>query len=200
MTAHGLLLAAGSGSRMGRPKALVDDANGPWLLRSVDVLLDGGCAGVRVVLGAAYDDASALLATHPDDRVTHVWSPHWAEGMSASLHTGLVDLPDGATSALVHLVDLPDVGADVVARVLADGTAAPRLARATYDGRPGHPVLIGREHWGGVLASLEGDEGAKGYLAGHAHDLVECGDLAAGHDVDRLPTAGEPTPRQRRGR
>ena len=50
---HGLLLAAGAGTRMGTPKALVRDQDGTsWLLRSVGVLRDGGCVGVTVVLGA----------------------------------------------------------------------------------------------------------------------------------------------------
>ena len=46
MSTLGLLLAAGAGTRMGRPKALVDD----WLVRSVETLAD--CDRVVVVLGA----------------------------------------------------------------------------------------------------------------------------------------------------
>jgi len=46
-------------------------------------------------------------------------------------------------------------------------------------------VLIGRDHWPGVLASVIGDQGARGYLADHPPTEVECGDLATGRDVDR---------------
>ena len=63
------------------------------------------------------------------------------------------------------LVDLPDVGADVVERLLARPVTATTLARASYDGTPGHPVLIGRDHWAGVIASAQGDRGARDYLA-----------------------------------
>jgi CTP:molybdopterin cytidylyltransferase MocA len=59
------------------------------------------------------------------------------------------------------------------------------LARAVYDGRPGHPVLLGRAHWAAVIGSATGDEGARHYLAERHPTSVECGDLAAGHDVDR---------------
>jgi len=197
MTVLGILLAAGAGRRMGGPKALVRDGDTSWLLRSVDVLLDGGCDAVRVVLGAGYDDAAALLATHPDPRVGHVRSVDWAEGMGTSLRDGLSDLPGEVSAAVVHLVDLPDVGADVVARLLAGGAAPDRLARACFSGRPGHPVLMGRAHWPGVRDSLAGDAGAKGYLAAHDHEQVECGDLAGGHDVD---SPREPTTRQPRRR
>ncbi|WP_110206544.1 nucleotidyltransferase family protein [Nocardioides daejeonensis] len=193
MTVLGLLLAAGAGSRMGQPKALVRDADGAsWLLRSVDVLLDGGCDQVRVVLGASYDDAAALLATLDDHRVTHVRASEWAEGMSASLRAGLDAPPTTVSCAVVHLVDLPDVGPEVVRALLAGGAAPSRLARATYGGRSGHPVLIGRQHWPGVRAALGGDQGAKGYLQEHPHERIECGALASGNDVDsRPPTSGQ---------
>ncbi len=58
------------------------------------------------------------------------------------------------------------------------------LRRAAYDGEPGHPVVIGREHWQGVVGSARDDEGARGYLRLHAHDLVECGHLGTGSDID----------------
>lgn len=174
---HGLLLAAGAGTRMGTPKALVPG----WLVGAVDVLRDGGCADVTVVLGAAAEEARTLLP----DGVGSVVAEDWERGMSRSLSAGLVALAGtDATAALLHLVDLPDVGADVVRRVLAAGDGAGVLARATYDGRPGHPVLIGREHWSGVVESAAGDEGARGYLRRHGASAVECGDLATGRDVD----------------
>lgn len=179
MTARGLLLAAGAGSRMGRPKALVDG----WLAHGVETLLDGGCSGVTVVLGAAVDEALALLPAGPVD---HVVAEDWAEGMSASLRVGLSALSGtDAEAAVVLLVDLPDVGSPVVSRLLGSGARRGALARAAYDGRPGHPVLLGRDHWDGVVATARGDEGARAYLAAHDVGLVECGDLATGEDVDR---------------
>lgn len=172
----GLLLAAGAGRRMGTPKALVDD----WLVRSVAVLREGGCDEVTVVLGAAADEARALLPA--DQRV--VVAEDWDEGMGASLRVGLEALGPDVEAAVVHLVDLPDVGADVVARVVSPASAA-GLARAAYHGVPGHPVLIGRDHWEDVIEAAVGDQGARGYLKTHDVRLVECGDLAGGDDVDR---------------
>jgi molybdenum cofactor cytidylyltransferase/nicotine blue oxidoreductase len=184
VTLHGLLLAAGAGSRMGRPKALVVDSDGtPWLVRSVAVLLDGGCEAVTVVLGAGADEAAALL---PGGPVTSVVAADWAEGMSASLRAGLTAVAESAADAVViTLVDLPDVGAEVVRRVVAAGSGPSTLARATYDGSPGHPVVMGRDHWSPAVASARGDAGARGYLADLEVAAVECGDLATGRDVDR---------------
>jgi len=166
---------------MGTPKALVRDDDGtPWLTRSVSVLLDGGCAAVTVVLGAAAAEAAALVPAGP---VAAVVADDWDEGMGASLRAGLAALPD-ADAALVSLVDLPDVDARVVRRVVATAGDPADLARAAYDGVAGHPVLLGRDHWAGVVATASGDAGARDYLRGRDVRLVECGDLATGQDVD----------------
>lgn len=192
----GLLLAAGAGRRMGLPKALVRDASGqPWLTRAVAVLLDGGCASVTVALGASADEARALVPAEAEVTI----AADWETGMGASLRAGLRALEHtAAEAALVHLVDLPDVGAEVVRRVLAQAGDGPDvLARASYDGTPGHPVLLGRDHWGPVSEAAAGDEGARSYLATHATILVECGDLATGADVDRPTERSGPTEDQR---
>lgn len=179
---HGLVLAAGAGRRMGRPKALVRGADAvPWVERAVRVLRDGGCRKVTVVLGAAAEEARALV---PDDAVVVV-AHRWDEGMSASLRAGLQSLEDStATAVLIHLVDLPDVGPEVVRRVAATGVSERALARASFSSRPGHPVLVGRDHWAGILATTGADAGARDYLRSHGVVEVECGDLAGGRDVD----------------
>jgi CTP:molybdopterin cytidylyltransferase MocA len=199
----GLVLAAGSGRRMGTPKALLRDPDGTsWLLRSIAAMSRGGCRSVVVVLGAAGEAAARLLE---GEDVTAIRAKDWDEGMGASLREGLTHLlGTDTTVALVTLVDLPDVGSDVVARIVArvliptpdadDDDAAGNLAdvlvRAAYRGVPGHPVAIGRAHWAEVISSAVGDRGARDYLSAHSVALVECADLATGRDVDRPPVPG----------
>ena len=189
MTTVGLLLAAGAGRRMGGPKALVRaDPSGPTFLTStMDRLLDAGLGQVVVVLGAAAERAVPLAE---EAGATVVLAPDWQEGMGASLRAGLTCLSTTAAeevdAALVTLVDLPDVGADVYRRVLDSGRGLgpDRLLRAGYDGVPGHPVVLGRDHWEAVRRGARGDRGARDHLAAHPPTPVECGDLATGHDVD----------------
>jgi CTP:molybdopterin cytidylyltransferase MocA len=178
---EGLLLAAGAGRRMGGPKALVTDDRGSWLVRGVDLLRAGGCSRVTVVLGAEADRARPLLA---DLDATVVVADDWAEGLGASLRAGLRSLAGPDDGVVVSLVDLPDLVPEVVARVGGAASGPTALARATYAGRPGHPVLLGRDHWPGVIETAVGDQGARAYLADREVTLVECGDLASGHDVD----------------
>jgi CTP:molybdopterin cytidylyltransferase MocA len=173
--AVGVLLAAGAGTRYGSPKVLAQQ--GEWLRSAVSALTDGGCDDVVVVLGAA------VVEVPPPARA--VVAKDWATGLSASLRAGLgaIGEPD---IVVLHLVDTPDVGADVVARVLgAAASSASGLARAVYDGRPGHPVVIGLEHVPALASTLHGDEGGRAFLSGRDDVLaVECGDLATGADID----------------
>lgn len=181
-TVSGLVLAAGAGRRMGMPKALKIDADGTsWLARAVGMLRDGGCADVTVVLGACGGRAAELVPDTP-----HLLCPDWDEGIGASLAHGLRHLTArrDVDAVLVHLVDIPDVTADVPHRLLAKGVGPAVLRRAVYKGVPGHPALIGRDHWAPLVAELAGDRGAGPYLRRHGADEVECGDLATGRDVD----------------
>jgi CTP:molybdopterin cytidylyltransferase MocA len=170
------------------PKALVGDDHGSWLVRGVANLREGGCARVSVVLGAEAARARPLLEGLD---VSVVVAEDWDEGMGASLRAGLRSLAGSAEDGVVvSLVDLPDLVPQVVTRVVAAaGARGPAaLARAAYDGKPGHPVLLGRDHWTGVVETAVGDQGARAYLAqgdeGRLVTLVECGDLASGRDVD----------------
>jgi CTP:molybdopterin cytidylyltransferase MocA len=186
----GILLAAGAGRRAGGPKALRVDADGTsWLERSIKVLRDGGCDAVIVVLGSEAVHARDLIASSAfaaDPAITLVDAPGWRQGMGSSLHSGLLAAQVVSWRAvLVHLVDLPDVTAQVVRRMIRQSPAgAAALARATYGGRPGHPVLIGRDHLELIMVGLAGDSGAKDYLVQHGAHSVECGDLASGQDHD----------------
>jgi molybdenum cofactor cytidylyltransferase/nicotine blue oxidoreductase len=185
MDVVGLLLAAGAGRRMGRPKALV----GSWLVDAAKALQDGGCRRVLVVLGASAQEAARLL---DGIDVELVVADDWNQGIGASLRTGLAALSNAQEAAvLVTLVDLPDVGAGVVRRLVDRPLTPATLARASYSRSPGHPVLLGRDHWHALADTASGDTGARTYLAANGVELVECGDLARGQDVD-TPASGQP--------
>jgi nicotine blue oxidoreductase len=164
------------------PKVTAHD--GRWLRAAIDAL--GECETVLVVMGAAVVDVP--------DGVIAVVNDAWSNGMGGSLRLGLEacrDLP--SEYAVIMPVDTPDVGADVVRRVVAKAAdSASGLARARFGDAPGHPVVMARRWWSDAAAVAVGDEGARAFLSGRRDVVaVPCDDLADGTDHD-YPDDPEP--------
>lgn len=190
-SAAAVILAAGAGTRMGGPKALLEFERTLLVERTIETALRGGCADVLVVLGASADE----VRRRADLRSARiVVNEEWPEGMGSSLRSALRTLrsgeppepPIGIDAALILLVDQPFVGPRAVRAVLDAWRGGARLASASYGGRRGHPVLLGREYWTEAVASAKGDAGARALLAEHAADLVlvPCDSLADPRDLD----------------
>jgi CTP:molybdopterin cytidylyltransferase MocA len=185
-----VVLAAGGGRRYGMPKALVE-YEGSLLVERAVRTATAVCDPVLVVLGAqavdvwrAADLGGATVLANKD----------WETGMASSLRAGLDGLrgwPGRIDAALLLLVDMPGMTPEALERV-AEFATPDALAVATYDGVRAHPVLIGREHWAGVAASVAGDEGARRYLAEHGATEIDCTGLADPADLD-VPPSGVPS-------
>ncbi|MEV0809088.1 nucleotidyltransferase family protein [Micromonospora sp. NPDC050200] len=176
----GLVLAAGAGSRLGRPKALVEVDGEPLVRRAVRLLRAGGCAPVHVVVGAGAEELPALPGAVP------VLNRGWRAGLGASLRCGLASLPAYVCAVVVVLVDQPSLDPAAVRRVRAAYAAGASVAVASYAGRAGHPVLLARVTWPAVARYAVGDRGARDFLRARA-DLVvpvPCDGAGSPADVD----------------
>jgi len=181
----GVLLAAGQGSRFGRPKALVELDGQTLAERGIGMLQAGGADPVLIVTGAAEVELG------PDHRVRAVYNDEWRTGMGSSLRAALRVLtdPDAGPevgAAVVALADQPLVGAEAVSRLIAAHRAGAGVAVAAYDGRPRNPVLLAREYWPEVMSMATGDQGARPFLRARPDlvTLVECGDTGRPDDID----------------
>ena len=180
-----MLLAAGQGSRFGRPKALVELDGQTLAERGIGMLRAGGADPVLIVTGAAQ------VGLGPQYQVRTVGNDDWRTGMGSSLRAALRALADPDVgpevgAAVVALADQPLVGAEAVSRLIAAYQAGASVAVAAYDGRPRNPVLLAREHWPEVIAMATGDQGARAFLRARPDlvTLVECGDTGRPDDID----------------
>lgn len=176
----GLVLAAGEGRRFGGAKLAAELDGRPLLEHGVEAMLAvPAIERVVVVLGAHAEEvaASADLA-----EVETVICKEWPEGISASLRAGVRALADADAIVLV-LGDQPFITPQVIAAIADQVDAREPAARAAYDGRPGHPVLIKRRLFG-AIEGLRGDAGARDLLAGAGLRSLECGHLCRPDDVD----------------
>lgn len=178
----GLVLAAGEGRRLGGPKALVRYRGELLVERAVRTLREAGCVPVLTVLGARAEEVVAAADLSGSQVVV---AADWAEGMGASLRTGLSRLSASAAGGVVVLlVDQPFVVPEAIRRLAAarpDGAAV-----ASYHGEPRTPVLLQRAIWAEVADLAHGDVGARAWLRANPGRvrLVACEDVASASDVD----------------
>ena len=173
----GLVLAAGGGRRLGRPKALVAIAGVRLVDLATATLRAGGCEPLLVVSGATPLEVPGASVVHNRD---------WRTGLGSSLRAGLGGLPPGAQAVVVTPVDTPRVDAVVVHRLVAAWRSGAQVAVATYAGARHTPVLLARPHWAEAAARAEGDQGARAFLAAHPELVtdIECADLGPWLDLD----------------
>jgi CTP:molybdopterin cytidylyltransferase MocA len=169
------VLAAGGGTRFGaEPKQLAEVGGRPLLQWAVSAQCAArSLARVVVVLGA---QAEAIRPQIDFGRAEVVVCEDWSSGQAASLRRGLIAV-GGAGRVVVTLGDAPLITTEVIERFAGE----PAGTRAVYDGRPGHPVVLGPEHIA-ALVSQQVDAGARGLLRGGP--VIEVGRLCSGRDVD----------------
>ncbi len=84
---------------------------------------------------------------------------------------------------VVTLGDQPRMSPDAIRRVVAARGKGVAAVRATYGGKPGHPVLLERDLFE-RLRDVTGDHGARNLLLSVNTREVPCDDLGGGEDVD----------------
>jgi molybdenum cofactor cytidylyltransferase len=185
-----IVLAAGFGARFGGGKLTA-----PW---RDGVLLDGALAAafaapvrsVTVVWGAdpAVPEAAKAFAerTGQASRLKLVNAELHAEGLSASLKSGIASLSPDAAGVFVFLGDMPRIPFNVLAPLAEAVRSGAAAAAPTFEGTRGHPVLFSRELTPRLL-ELDGDRGAGGLLAklGDRLGLIPSPDAGVLYDVDR---------------
>ena len=179
------ILAAGRGSRLGGdlPKPLVELHGRPLVGWALEAAIDSALRPVVLVVG----HGRAAVTRAANEGVVVVRSRRWRRGIARSLRAALKALePKAQVGAVcVGLADQPLVGADAYRRLAAAYRDGAKLAVATYRGRRGNPVLLGRRLWS-EARRLDGDVGARALMRDHDVVEVDCTDTGDASDVDTL--------------
>jgi len=175
----GVVLAAGAGVRFGGPKQLARLWGRPLIEHALISMAAASLDRFAVVLGAYADPILERIELHGAGPVR---CADFESGQSASLRAGIEACGD-CDATLVTLGDQPLVSAEAIDRVVAARAPGTSALRATYDGSPGHPVLIESELFDAV-AELEGDAGARDLIERSGAASVPCDGLGSPVDVD----------------
>ena len=183
MNVTAIVLAAGSSSRMGRPKQLLQFEGKSLVRRAVEAAVNSKARQTIVVTGAGSDAVDAELAGLA---VLLVHNPEYADGMSTSLRAGLRAVRPEVDAVAVLLADQPFVTTEIVDGLidLYERTGA-KIVRPRYGEQPGNPVLWDRSVFE-ELMEQEGDQGGRSLLRKYASEIVwlDLPDLGQQTDVD----------------
>ncbi len=158
----GVVLAAGSSTRMSGPQKLLLEFDGrPMIKTVIEAASDGGCHQIVVV----YSSDEVKEAVGVEAELVH--NPRAQQGMATSLQAGLRAMRPDMEAAVVMLGDQPMVGSRTVAALLRswrrEGSRPAVAVARGEEGKWAPPVVLARELWDELMA-LEGDAGARQLL------------------------------------
>lgn len=175
-----VILAAGSSSRLGQPKQLLQYEGRTLVRRAAEAAFAAGCDPVAVVVGAEREKVAAALR---DLAVLIVPNEDWQRGLGTSIRAGVARLQEG--DALLLLVcDQPFLSVDLLRQLIAaqQETQKP-MAASAYSGTLGVPALFTRACFAQLL-SLGDGEGAKALLASRPNEVAQIDFPPGSIDID----------------
>jgi len=162
-----IVLAAGLSSRLAphnKLLTLMPDQRA-LIAHTVSRVIASSAEMVITVTGFQAERIKAGLAQIPTD---FAHADNFAEGLAASLRTGIKNLPANIDAALIILGDMPLVEIPLLNALIAayDPLAGSDIVLPVWQGQQGNPRLWGRRYFDKIM-SLEGDAGAARLLADH---------------------------------
>ncbi|HKH45104.1 MAG TPA: nucleotidyltransferase family protein [Thermoanaerobaculia bacterium] len=163
----GILLAAGTSSRMGSNKLLFELAGESVLRGAARRALAGGLSPLLVVLGHEAERTGRELDGLPCQIVVN---PLYEQGINSSLKAGVAALPAEVQAVMVMLADMPFVTAEMIAGMIDRyRTSEAPLVISDYEGVNAPPMLYDRALFGELLA-MTGEGCGRQVVKQHRHE------------------------------
>ena len=179
-----IILAAGSSTRMGRPKQLLPYKGQSLLRHIVDIAIAAELGPVIVVIGA---ELKLLEDELKNTRAIIVHNKEWEEGMASSIRHGLnqftVQFPS-AEGVIITVCDQPYI-TERLLRELVEGWVrnGKKVIASAYDDTMGTPVFFHRDLFP-QLMELKGDKGAKQIINDNKDGMALVSFAMGGRDID----------------
>jgi len=166
-----LLLAAGSSSRMGKPKMLLPYNGKTFLQKIVDEIQKLDNALLLVITGCYHSLLNKILTKQ---HIAFVQCEDWEQGMGASIQTGINYVLQHYTNAdniIILVCDQPYISSGLLQEMIDTTRSTSKgIIACAYAGTTGTPVLFDKKYFS-ELAMLDGQQGAKKILQQFAADV-----------------------------
>jgi len=181
-----VVLAAGSSSRLGQPKQLLEFQGQTLIKRITQIAINAVGKPVVVILGANCSLIHSQIAHLP---VHVVYNPDWSQGMASSIRKGLMAMlyysPD--TEGVIFAVcDQPYITPDLFVEIISLGDKSSKpIVACQYNNILGTPVLFKKEFFD-VLLALKDNDGARKIIRGHPESTEAISFPLGIFDVDTM--------------
>jgi len=169
LTTGVIILAAGSSSRLGKPKQNLIFQGDTLLKRTIKTALAADTDEVIVILGA---NADVIKPTLTNKNIRIIQNDDWTEGMASSIRVGLsylLKINPQMQQVILMLCDQPFADISIINQLINAASTGKSIAACAYNGTVGPPALFNKIHFDELL-DLKGNEGAKKLLIKHAQD------------------------------
>ncbi len=167
-----VILAAGSASRMGKPKQLLRYKNTTLLGHVIEVAKATSASKLYCTLGAY---AEQILKQLEGGKTRFIMNTDWRPGLSSSIIAAVKHIQSEETqpNALLFILgDQPKVSSGYLNQMIHLHHEQPNtIIASNYGEAIGVPSLFPKNKWRGLL-QLEGDKGARNYLRSHKDKLI----------------------------
>ncbi len=179
-----IILAAGTSSRFGQPKQLLDWNGKPFVRHVTETALRSGLEPVVVVTGFRHADIASHLLDLPIQLVTN---NDYTQGQASSIKAGLTALPRDIGSAIFLLADQPQIPVEVIRALSESHTSEGQaiLAPLVLGERRANPVLFDQVTFPDMM-QLQGDTGGRGIFDRHKVSYLPWHDDILIFDVDTM--------------
>ena len=181
-----IILAAGSSSRLGQPKQLLDFNGKNFIQNTIQEAIAFAGKATVVVTGANSDAVDKFLFT-AEVMVCH--NPHWELGMGVSIKTGLKHLLDTYPEmerCVFTVCDQPYVTAEIFRSLDNQQISTGKgIVASAYSGIYGVPVMFTKPYFEKLLL-LKGQEGARKLLSKFIDDVASVPFDKGAIDIDTL--------------